>query len=123
MIGRTTDGDTAGRDRTGVLAGILHGVAGTSPSASQLDYLISRIGTEPRRTELMMLVANSLGAGDKDAAGLENLASLRPSFWTLFIEGMQREYGDWDGYVRWLGFSDKDIAVIRSNLREQHGRL
>ena len=43
----------AGRDRTGVLAGLLLTLAGAAPDVVMLDYMLSRIGYEPMRAQLL----------------------------------------------------------------------
>ncbi|KAH7031059.1 protein-tyrosine phosphatase-like protein [Microdochium trichocladiopsis] len=86
---------TAGRDRTGVFGGLLLTLAGASEETVTLDYLLSRVGTEPVR--LMLL-------------------HLRASSWKAFTDGVQKKYG---GFVQFakqeLGFSEEDLATIKKN--------
>ncbi|KAI9167647.1 protein-tyrosine phosphatase, active site protein [Paramyrothecium foliicola] len=108
----------AGRDRTGVLAGMLHHLAGTSPADAERDYMLSRIGLEPARDKLLAYVMGAFGVTSTDAPGLVDMISLRPSYWNAFLEDLRDEYGGWDGYVtRGLGFSEEDARKIRENLR------
>ncbi|KAF5025206.1 hypothetical protein F66182_2672 [Fusarium sp. NRRL 66182] len=108
---------TAGRDRTGVVAGLLQTLAGTKQADVILDYMLSRIGIEPARERLLMYFKASLGVEDLETPGFWNMASLRPAFWEAFVEGVEAEYGGWDGYVKTLGFSYKDLQTIKKNLR------
>ncbi|KAM5352364.1 hypothetical protein ACJ41O_005087 [Fusarium nematophilum] len=109
---------TAGRDRTGVVSGLLQSLAGTEEPDVILDYMLSRIGTEAARDRLVVFLKASLGLDDPETPGFWNMASLRPTFWKAFAEGMDAEYGGWDGYVtEGLGFSVDDLDTIKKNLR------
>ncbi|KAF4841818.1 Tyrosine-protein phosphatase [Colletotrichum siamense] len=94
---------TAGRDRTGVLAGILQSLAGTAPDDRLLRY--ARVGTGT--------------TADDEHPGFYNMCSLRTSCWDAFVAGVEDTYGGWDGYVtRTLGFSTEDLEIIKLHLRE-----
>ncbi|KAL0942245.1 uncharacterized protein CTRU02_200131 [Colletotrichum truncatum] len=110
---------TAGRDRTGVLAGILQSLAGTKPDDVRFDYMLSRIGTEPARERLLKyaLLGTALAAED-DHPGFYNMCSLRRSCWDAFVAGVEEEYGGWESYVtKTLGFSNEDLEKIKDHLR------
>ncbi|KAK5987136.1 hypothetical protein PT974_11254 [Cladobotryum mycophilum] len=110
---------TAGRDRTGVLAGLLHHLAGTAPDDSVRDYMLSRIGTEPARDKLLQFAMFSVGITDPATPGFYNLVDLRPEYWAAFLEGLNDKFGGWDGYVTGeLGLSAEDLEIIKKNIRE-----
>ncbi|OAA42118.1 Protein-tyrosine/Dual-specificity phosphatase [Metarhizium rileyi] len=109
---------TAGRDRTGVVAGLLHALAGSTPEAVTRDYMLSRIGTEPAREKLLHYALSTLGIADPETPGFYNLVSLRPEFWARFQDALTQSFGGWDGYVtKGLGFSDADLGKIKLHLR------
>ncbi|KAI5462516.1 protein-tyrosine phosphatase-like protein [Mariannaea sp. PMI_226] len=109
----------AGRDRTGVVAGLLQSLAGTATDDVVFDYMLSRVGIEVAREKLTQYALASLGISDPETPGFWNLVSLRPSFWTSFVEGVNETYGGWDGYVtKFLGFSEADLETIKKNLRD-----
>lgn len=109
---------TAGRDRTGVVAGLLQSLAGTAPDDVILDFMLSRLGTEPAREKLLEFAMASVGTEDMEAPGFYNVASLRPSSWNAFLEGLHEQYGGWEGYVmEGLGFSVEDLEKIKKNLQ------
>ncbi|RSM10436.1 hypothetical protein CEP52_003597 [Fusarium oligoseptatum] len=109
---------TAGRDRTGVVAGLLQTLAGTEQPDVIFDYMLSRIGTEQARDRLVVFIKTALGVDDPETPGFWNMASLRPSFWKALVEGVDAEFGGWDGYVTGaLGFSADDLETIKKNLR------
>ncbi|KAK2612346.1 hypothetical protein QQS21_001610 [Conoideocrella luteorostrata] len=109
---------TAGRDRTGVVAGLLHALAGTPFEASTRDYMLSRVGTEPARETLLHYAMSTMHIEDPETPGFYNLVSLRPEFWQAFRDGLDERFGGWDGYVtKGLGFSEADLATMKANLR------
>ncbi|GMK58542.1 hypothetical protein CspeluHIS016_0505740 [Cutaneotrichosporon spelunceum] len=113
---------SAGRDRTGVLSGLLQALAGTAAEDVKLDYMLSRVGIETQRKRLLTVIMAGVGTLFKgpDDPGLYNLSSLRPQFWTAFLEDFEDKYGGWEGYAmseEGLGFSAEDLAQIRRNLR------
>ncbi|KAK4033220.1 tyrosine-protein phosphatase [Parachaetomium inaequale] len=106
----------AGRDRTGVVAGLLLTLAGASAETIAFDYMLTRIGFEPAREQLLGLLAKGM-VTSVDAPGFLNLANMRVSCWDAFVKAVEAEYGGFEGYVRGtLGFSEEDIAKIKSNL-------
>ncbi|KAK2730568.1 hypothetical protein CKAH01_02396 [Colletotrichum kahawae] len=111
---------TAGRDRTGVLAGILQSLAGAAPDDVRFDYMLSRIGTEPARERLLRYARVGTGTtADDEHPGFYNMCSLRTSCWDAFVAGVEETYGGWEGYVtKTVGFSNEDLERIKAHLRE-----
>ncbi|KAI1462640.1 protein-tyrosine phosphatase-like protein [Annulohypoxylon moriforme] len=108
---------TAGRDRTGVLAGLLLTLAGAPQDVIVLDYLLSRIGTEPVRLMLLDFAVKGTNATSHDQPGFYNLINLRASSWAAFVDGVQKEYGGFEQFITdKLGFSSDDLAKIKANL-------
>ena len=123
---------TAGRDRTGVVAGLLQTLAGVPRDTIALDYMLSRIGSEPVRKQLeafarlgagVPTLAADASAEDVTAAaaavppGFLNLINLRVVCWDAFVAALDKEHGGYEGYVtKVLGFSEADLATIKKNL-------
>ncbi|KAI1840813.1 hypothetical protein JX265_006945 [Neoarthrinium moseri] len=108
---------TAGRDRTGVISGLLLALAGASPDVVTFDYLLSRIGTEPVRQFLLGVAMAGTKAQSEEQPGFYNLCSLKAESWAAFVKGVQRDYGGFAQFVtEQLGFSEEDLAKIKSNL-------
>ncbi|OHE95580.1 hypothetical protein CORC01_09170 [Colletotrichum orchidophilum] len=108
---------TAGRDRTGVMSGLLQSLAGTGPEDARFDYMLSRIGIEPAREQLLQHARGGGGVVFNNHPGFCNMCSLRTSCWDLFVAAVQEEHGGWEGYVlTTLGFSSDDLARIKTNL-------
>ncbi|KAJ0107138.1 hypothetical protein J7T55_014668 [Diaporthe amygdali] len=120
---------TAGRDRTGVLAGLLETLAGYDAETVRTDFLLSRIGTEVAREHLLGFARKyskgSAGNGDSstsfdEAPGFLNLVSLRGVCWDAFVEAVGMKFGGFEGYaINVLGFSEEDLATIKKNLTER----
>lgn len=118
----------AGKDRTGVLAGLLESLAGYDADVIQTDFLLSRIGYEPAREQLLRFALKETGVDAKrisdlaqlfDVPGFYNLASLKPVYWAAFDRAVQKEYGGFEGYATAvLGFSADDLATVRKNLAQ-----
>lgn len=107
----------AGRDRTGLLAGLIQRLAGSSLDDVVSDYMLSRIGIETGRDKLFALLSRDRTANFEDPA-VRNLASIRPQYWRALEETVKEKWGGWEGYVtKELGFSDADLEKIKDNLR------
>ncbi|KAK1654664.1 protein-tyrosine phosphatase-like protein [Colletotrichum phormii] len=110
---------TAGRDSTGVMAGLLQSLAGTAPEDVRFDCMLSRIGTEPARERLLQQARAGGGSlAFEQHPGFYNLCSLRTSCWDAFVAALQEVHGGWEGYILTsLGFSSDDLVKIKNNLR------
>lgn len=108
---------SAGRDRTGVVSGLLLTLAGADPDTVSLDFLLSRIGTEPAREQLLAFAKKGSRVQSVDQPGFHNLANLREVCWKAFLSALDREHGGFSGYVtKTLGFSDEELNAIVKNL-------
>lgn len=92
-------------------------LAGASPETVALDFLLSRIGTEPAREQLIAFALKGSFAEDISAPGFVNLCNLRTSCSEAFVKAVESEYGGFEGYATGtLGFSEADLARIKDNL-------
>ncbi|KAK3351030.1 protein-tyrosine phosphatase-like protein [Neurospora tetraspora] len=109
---------TAGRDRTGVVAGLLLSLAGVSEEDVEMDWMLSRIGTEMARAQLLGIAMKGAGVKSVEEPGFGNLVSLRRECWGAFVREVKRVYGGWEGYVRGeLGMSEGEVERIGRVLR------
>lgn len=104
---------------------MLQALAGATPEDVLFDYMLSRVGIETQRERLLSVIMAGVGThfDGPDDPGLYNLSSLRPQFWTAFIDGLNEKYGGWDAYVtseEGLGFSQADLETIKRNLRGEY---
>ncbi|OAA60713.1 hypothetical protein ISF_05752 [Cordyceps fumosorosea ARSEF 2679] len=108
-----------GRDRTSVLLGLLHHLAGSNPEAARRDYMLSRIGCEFKRCMVFKSAMVMVGITDPDTPGFDNLIQLRRAYWDAFVEALSEKFGGWDGYATsrdGLNFSKEDLEKIKDNL-------
>ena len=109
-----------------------------------LDYMLSRVGYEPAREQLVAyaMAHTKVGSGfeksGEDSAGgshmegFTNIIELRPENWEYFVAEMDRVYGPfdpktasgWRGYALasdsdgGLGLSEDEIEALRRKLTE-----
>lgn len=99
------------------MAGLLLSLAGASADTIALDYMLSRIGAEPARAQLLAFARKGSMAASEDAPGFANLSNQRVSSWEAFVRAVDSEYGGFEGYVTGtLGFSEAEVARIKCNL-------
>lgn len=79
--------------------------------------MLSRIGTEPAREQLLAFAMKGSGIDTVDTPGFFNLCSLKMVCWEAFVNALDKEHGGWTGYVtKTLGFSEDDVVRIKQNL-------
>jgi len=107
---------TAGKDRTGVLSGVLLRLAGVINEAIADEYALSRIGMEPKREDTVRkLIILDDYAGD--LPGLLWSLDSRAESMSAFLEFLDSKYGGAEGFLRsHVGLSDNDIDTIRENI-------
>ena len=99
------------------MSGLLLSLAGASAETIALDFLLSRLGTEPARELLLGFAMKGSMAENMQAPGFHNLCNLRLSCWNAFVKALDEQYGGFEGYVTGtLGFSGEDLAKIKANL-------
>jgi hypothetical protein len=83
-----------------------------------LDFLLSRVGTEPAREQLMQFALKGSGAYSFDDPGFQNMAELREKCWDAFVAEAGKKYGGFWGYaVTELELGEDGVKKIRENLR------
>lgn len=92
-------------------------LAGVDPDTVALDFLLSRIGTEPARAQLVAFALKGSGAESDNTPGFRNLCNLKAVCWKAFLAGVDRKHGGFNGFVtKVLGFTEQDLATIKANL-------
>ncbi|KAL5343243.1 protein-tyrosine phosphatase-like protein [Aspergillus crustosus] len=108
---------SAGKDRTGVLASLIHRLAGSSDEAIVHDFTLTRVGLEPGRPALLKMMQSLYGESAWDNPVLLVLWGVHASGLTGFLNVLDETHGGVTGYLKnKLGFSDADIERIRGNL-------
>jgi len=100
-----------------VLAGLLLTLAGADPDTIGLDFILSRVGTEPAREQLVAFAKKGAGVESDDAPGFHNLCNLKTACWNAFLDGVNREFGGFEGFItKELGLTEQDLLTIKANL-------
>ncbi|KAK3403472.1 protein-tyrosine phosphatase-like protein [Sordaria brevicollis] len=104
--------------QNGVVAGLLLSLAGVSEEDVEMDWMLSRIGTEMAREQLLGFAMKGAGCKSVEEPGFANLVSLRRECWGAFVEEVKRVYGGWRGYVRGtLGLTEEEVERVGRVLR------
>ncbi|KAL4746861.1 hypothetical protein BDW72DRAFT_27980 [Aspergillus terricola var. indicus] len=108
---------SAGKDRTGVLAALIHRLAGSCDEALVLDFTLTRVGLEPGRAALLKMMQSVYGESVLDNPVLPVVWGVHGSGMVAFLEALDEGYGGVTGYLKnTLGFSDEDLEVMKANL-------
>ncbi|KAL4737427.1 protein-tyrosine phosphatase-like protein [Aspergillus similis] len=108
---------SAGKDRTGVLAALIHRLAGSSDETLILDFTLTRVGLEPGRAALLKMMQSVYGESVLDNPVLPVVWGVHGSGMVAFLEALDEGYGGVTGYLKnTLGFSDGDLEVMKANL-------
>lgn len=101
----------AGKDRTGVVAGLLLDLAGVPAEQIAADYAESQTCLWPLYEELVAK------AGGEDKADFWLKPTATPDMMFAFLAHLQYNYGGAAGYLQWAGLAETEIAQVRQRLR------
>ncbi|KAJ0418466.1 major facilitator superfamily domain-containing protein [Aspergillus carlsbadensis] len=107
---------SAGKDRTGVLAALIHRLAGSPDEAIIHDFTLTRVGLEPGRQALLAAMESLYGKSAWDNPVLLVLWGVHAAGMTGFLKALDENHGGAVGYLYSLGFDEADVQRIRENL-------
>ncbi|KAL4783731.1 major facilitator superfamily domain-containing protein [Aspergillus varians] len=108
---------SAGKDRTGVLAALIHRLVGSSDEAIVHDFTLTRVGLEPGRQALLTMMQSLYGESALDNPVLLVLWGVSANGMTGFLKALDESHGGVTGYLKdTLGFSNSDIEIMKVNL-------
>jgi protein-tyrosine phosphatase len=124
LLGALIDGQTpallhctAGKDRTGVLVGILLALLGVSRAAILADYLRSDIFAKNQRLGQSIAHAFERLLGFTPAqATIDAMIGVDPEFLNASFDSIERQWGGIDGYFNAAGVSAPRRAAFREAL-------
>ncbi len=102
----------AGKDRTGLVAAILLGLAGVAPEDIVADYAL----TGPLIAPLLEGFVDHARARGLDVAGFRRLLTCEPETMAATLAELDDMHGGVAGYLGSIGLSDNTIARLRSRL-------
>lgn len=109
---------TAGKDRTGIIAGLLLNLAGVADADIVHNYAISAhyLEGQPQdsamKTQMMELIKQSPEIGRKMAG----MAGTAPENMEMFLFALQQQYGGAEGYLKSIGISSPEINQLKVRL-------
>ncbi|OJI95842.1 hypothetical protein ASPVEDRAFT_22880 [Aspergillus versicolor CBS 583.65] len=107
---------SAGKDRTGVLAALIHRLAGSADEAIIHDFTLTRVGLEPGREALLTMMKSLYGESAWNNPVLLVLWGVHANGMAGFLNILDGQHGGVVGYLKSLGFSESDIATMKRNL-------
>ncbi len=104
-----SDGDvlvccSAGKDRTGIVSALLARHWGASIASAAEDYAASAAGLVER------FAAERAASDDPEATAVAQRCV--PEIMRTVLERLEARWGSVDGYLRWLGLSEEEIAAL-----------
>lgn len=121
----TIDSHLAGKDRTGVLAALILLLIGRPGDEIINDYILTRVGLESARENLMEAFAMNMDSEEVDinqlspeALGMLELCGVRATAMAEFLKHFAGAYENGiEGYLtNELGFSQSHVDTMRKNL-------
>ncbi|KAJ5316953.1 hypothetical protein PENANT_c030G07171 [Penicillium antarcticum] len=119
---------SAGKDRTGVLSSLILLLIDRPNEEIINDYILTRVGLESARENLMEAFALNMDADQVDisqlspeALGMLELCGVRASAMEAFLNSFKSQYENGvEGYLTTrLGFSAEDVSMMRTNLTSE----
>ncbi|CAG7931637.1 unnamed protein product [Penicillium olsonii] len=116
---------SAGKDRTGVLAALILLLIGRSQEEIINDYILTRVGLESARANLLEAFAMNMETDEIDvnqlspeALGMLELCGVRATAMAAFLNHFESTYENGiEGYLTdGLGFSSTHVEIMRKNL-------
>lgn len=106
----------AGKDRTGLLVALVHGILGVHQDDMVADYLLTNAltMTDARREQVQQSLTEALGRPVPDEA-IHAFLGVAGHHLDIALSSVSDEYGSVDGYLRHLGFTnaDRDAVIAR----------
>jgi protein tyrosine/serine phosphatase len=108
----------AGKDRTGLAAGLLHRLMGVHPDDVMADYMLTNVaGDVERRIAAGAATVRSNFGHAMDDGAVRTLMSVHPEFLDTAFSEIERAHGSVEVYARdVLGVSEARLAQIEGRL-------
>jgi protein tyrosine/serine phosphatase len=119
---------TAGKDRTGVLCGVLLALAGVEDEVIAEEYGLTRVAMQTmleglsellKRRAVFMQVLEQHGEAVRDE-GIRNMLGSEPETMKALLKILWEEFGGPAVYLRdQCGFTEEEVVRIRENILER----
>lgn len=105
----------AGKDRTGLLIGLLLDLAGVDEATIVDDYVLTGVHAKDLLAQILELQAGVFGRSREEMA---KLMECRADVMAGTLEYLHANYGDAAGYMRTIGMQAETVAALRAALVE-----
>lgn len=103
---------SAGKDRTGLVAGLLLALAGVEKQVIVQDYALTESLMASRMSQM---VAACYGEG-MNAAVIEPLLACKPQTMSDTLDYLKARHGSVEGYLQHIGVESRDIQALQGRL-------
>ncbi|RUS45320.1 tyrosine-protein phosphatase [Cohnella sp. AR92] len=101
----------AGKDRTGVVAGLLLGLAGVSRETIVADYEQTGPNIEPIKADLRKGIPDIV---PEEMA--QELLGCAPTNMIMMLDHLEKEYGGAEAYLRGIGLTEEQLEKLQAKL-------
>jgi protein-tyrosine phosphatase len=101
----------AGKDRTGVVSGLLLAIAGVHDEQIAADYAESQVRLWPLYEQLIA------AAGGEEKVDFWLKPTATAEMMQTMLDHVRNQYGGISDYLRWAGLSEEEVEQLRRRLR------
>ena len=103
---------TAGKDRTGITAALVLDLAGVAAETISEDYAMSSASVDQLYDYIVDVGRRPEGTPEAAKARMIT----KRQYMDDFLNFLYQKYGNTEGYIKYLGFTDSDVSQIREFL-------
>lgn len=109
---------TAGKDRTGMIAGLLLNLAGVPDQDVVHNYAISAhyLEGQPKDSAMNAQVMELIRQNPEIGKKMAGMSGTAPENMEMFLSALRQQYGDAEGYLKSIGVSDAEIRQLKVRL-------
>jgi len=109
---------TAGKDRTGIIAGLLLDLAGVPRADIVHNYAISAhyLESQPKDSAMNAQIMEMIKLHPEIARKMAGMGGTAPENMEMFLDALHQQYGGAKGYLKSVGLSEAEIARLQVRL-------
>ncbi|WP_457319771.1 tyrosine-protein phosphatase [Stenotrophomonas sp. P5_B8] len=109
---------TAGKDRTGIIAGLLLDLAGVSRADIVHNYAISAhyLEGQPKDSAMNAQIMELIKQNPEIGRKMAGMAGTAPENMEMFLAALHKQYGGAEGYLKSIGVSEAEIDQLKVRL-------
>jgi len=109
---------TAGKDRTGIISGILLDLAGVPRADIVHNYAVSAhyLEGQPKDSAMNVQMMEMIRQHPEIARKMAGMGGTAPENMEMFLDALHAQYGGAAGYLKAVGLSDAEIHSLRVRL-------